>query len=168
LASVVGVGVLHLVFLQGVADGLNVGELLLPVLLFAGVTLAVERGVAKRAPTTFSPQGQRSVETLLVVLSALTAMVGIYESTLFGTLWTTAGWTGVAALLMGLGFGLRSAIHRRIALGILGVCLLRVFLFDMRGLSGTAQVGAFFVLGSCLLGVAWLYARFSKEIKNWL
>jgi len=168
LASVVGVGVLHLIFFQGVADGDNVGEVLLPVLLFAGVTLAVERRVAKRALATFSPQGQRLVEALLVVLSAQTAMVGIYGSTLFGTLWATAGWTGVAALLMGLGFGLKSSIHRRIALGILGVCLLRVFLFDMRGLSGTAQTGAFFVLGLCLVGVAWLYARFSNEIKNWL
>ena len=168
VASVVGVGVLHFMYLQGRAGGNNVEQGLLPVLLFAAVTLAVERGVAKRGLAKATPNAQQLVETLLVILAALTAMVGIYESAVLGALWATAGWTAVAAVLMVQGFGLRSALHRRVALGILGVCLLRVFLYDARGLSDTAQTAAFFVLGLCLVGVAWLYARFSEEIKSWL
>jgi Predicted membrane protein (DUF2339) len=168
VASVVGVVLLNALYLQRATVGPNVDEVLLPVLLLSAVTLAVERGVARRGLAGATPQERRIVEAGLVVLAALMAMVGIYQSALFGALWATAGWTAVAAVLVGMGFGLKSALYRRVGLALLGVGLLRVFLFDTRGLSGTAQTAAFFVLGLVLVGVAWLYAHFSKEIKSWL
>jgi uncharacterized membrane protein len=69
---------------------------------------------------------------------------------------------------MGAGFGLRSSTHRRVALAVLGVCLLRVFLVDTQGLSDTERTVAFFVLGLCMVGAAWLYSRYSAELKSWL
>ncbi|SVD94217.1 uncharacterized protein METZ01_LOCUS447071, partial [marine metagenome] len=104
----------------------------------------------------------------LVALVTATMMLAIYGSNLFGTLWATAGWAVLAALLMTAGFVLKSAWHRRVGLLVLASCLLRVFVVDTRSLSDTAQTAAFFVLGLCLVGAAWLYARYSKELKNWL
>ena len=51
---------------------------------------------------------------------------------------------------------------------MLGICLLRVFVVDTQGLSDSARTGVFLVLGLCLVGVAWLYNRFSEELKRWL
>ena len=57
---------------------------------------------------------------------------------------------------------------RRVGLLVLASCLLRVFMVDTRSLSDTAQTAAFLVLGLCLVGAAWLYTRYSEELKNWL
>ncbi len=39
---------------------------------------------------------------------------------------------------------------------------------DTRALSDTARTAAFPVLGLCLVGAAWLYSRYSEELKEWL
>ena len=69
---------------------------------------------------------------------------------------------------MTMGFLLKSFRHRRVALAVLGACLLRVFLVDTRGLTDTVQTAAFLVLGLCLVGAACLYSRPSEELKDWL
>ena len=63
---------------------------------------------------------------------------------------------------------LESKRHRFVALAVLGACLVRVFLVDTRALSDTARTAAFLVLGLCLVGAAWLYSRYSEELKEWL
>jgi uncharacterized membrane protein len=95
-------------------------------------------------------------------------MIAIYASTLFGATWATAGWSILAASLITAGFALESKRHRFVALAVLGACLVRVFLVDTRALSDTARTAAFLVLGLCLVGAAWLYSRYSEELKEWL
>ena len=68
---------------------------------------------------------------------------------------------------MTAGFVLASALHRRVALAVLALSLVRVLLVDTRELSDTAKIGAFFVLGVSLVGVAWLYARYQARVKEW-
>ena len=70
--------------------------------------------------------------------------------------------------MMAAGFILRSSIHRRVALGLLGICIVRVFVVDTVGLSDTARIGAFFMLGVVLVGIALLYTKYSEELKSWL
>jgi uncharacterized membrane protein len=67
-----------------------------------------------------------------------------------------------------LGFAWRSAVYRRTALALFGVCLARVFLFDIWQLGEFYRWLAFVSLGLTLLGVAALYARFSEEMRKWL
>jgi uncharacterized membrane protein len=93
-------------------------------------------------------------------------MAAIYESVELGAEWATAGWSVLGVTLMIAGFAWRSAIHRRVALFVLGACLVRVFVVDTRGLSDLERTIAFFVLGLCLVGAAWLYSRYQDELKD--
>ena len=140
-----------------IAAWLNLSSLqvvLIPLLLFSVATLAVERMMTEEPPHEQLAQAWGFAQIVLVVLAASTAMFAVYKSDPFGAQWATAGWAVLAVSLMGAGFGLRESVYRRVALVVLGVCLLRVFLVDTQGLSDTARTGVFFVLGLCLVGVA--------------
>jgi hypothetical protein len=165
---VAGLVVLHLAFLFLEHPFDLGGGPLAALSLFALVTLVAERMMPSAMREGANSKALGYAQLTLVALATATMMLAIYASNLFGTLWATAGWAVLAALLMTAGFVLKSAWHRRVGLLVLASCLLRVFLVDTRSLSDTAQTAAFFVLGLCLVGAAWLYARYSKELKNWL
>jgi uncharacterized membrane protein len=50
----------------------------------------------------------------------------------------------------------RSGMLRRIAMGVIGVTVAKVFLVDASGLSGLMRVFSFLALGLSLAGLAWL------------
>jgi uncharacterized membrane protein len=95
-------------------------------------------------------------------------MVAVYRSESLVGGWVTASWSITGAMLMVLGFVWKSASHRRVALVVLALSLIRVFVVDIRNLTDQAKVLAFATLGACLIAVAWLYARFAKDLKKWL
>lgn len=145
----------------------GVGAALAPLLLFVLATLTAERLVARRA------RG-REAEVLgpllvgIVVLATLSGMASIHFSDLVARAWTTAGWSMLAGSLMTAAFLLRSITHRRVALALLGLCVVRVFAVDTVGFSDTARIGAFLVLGLILVGIALLYNRYEEELRSWL
>jgi hypothetical protein len=153
--------------IQAFAD-LHTEDLLLPMALFVAVTFTLERLLARSVTGLGGNDLMHGGQQILVIVAAVTAMAAIYGSVLFGASWATAGWSIVAGAMMTMGFALKSSNHRRVALVVLGACLLRVFLVDTRGLSDSARTGAFFVLGLSLVGIAWLYTRYSEELKEWL
>ena len=168
---VAGLVVLHLAFLWlGLSEccGSDIQDGILALSLFALVTLVAERMMPSAMREGANSKALGYAQLTLVALATATMMLAIYASNLFGTLWATAGWAVLAALLMTAGFVLKSAWHRRAGLLVLASCLLRVFMVDTRSLSDTAQTAAFLVLGLCLVGAAWLYTRYSEELKNWL
>ncbi|HIC14481.1 MAG TPA: DUF2339 domain-containing protein [Gemmatimonadetes bacterium] len=173
---VAGLVVLHLAFLwrpmellgRSECCGSDIQDGLLALSLFALVTLVAERMMPSAMREGAKSKTLGYARFTLVALATATTMLAIYGSNLFGTLWATAGWAILAALLMTAGFVLKSAWHRRVGLLVLASCLLRVFMVDTRSLSDTAQIAAFLVLGLCLVGAAWLYTRYSEELKNWL
>ena len=173
---VAGLVVLHLAFLwrpmellgRSECCGSDIQDGLLALSLFALVTLVGERMTLSAMREGAKSKTLGYARLALVALVTATMMLAIYGSNLFGTLWATAGWAVLAALLMTAGFVLKSAWHRRAGLLVLASCLLRVFMVDTRSLSDTAQTAAFLVLGLCLVGAAWLYTRYSEELKNWL
>ncbi len=167
-AVVVGILALHLLFLTLAWQGAELAELLWPLVLLAAATLGAERALAKRASEEVNASIKRVVQAVLVVIATITTMVAVYGSSTFGAAWTTAGWSIVAAVMMTLGFAVKSSIHRRVALIVVATCVFRVFLFDTIGISDTARTGAFFVLGLSLVGIAWLYTRYAEQLKNWL
>jgi len=65
---------------------------------------------------------------------------------------------GVALLVLGL--WLRQPALRHGALGVVGLTILKVFLYDMDALTGVLRVLSFLGLGLSLLGLAWVYQRF--------
>jgi hypothetical protein len=167
-AVVVGILALHVLFLTLASQGAELAELLWPLVLLAAATLGAERTLAEWASEEVSASTRRFVQAVLVVIATITTMVAVYGSSTFGAAWTTAGWSIVAAVMMTLGFAVKSSTHRRVALIVVATCVFRVFVVDTVGISDTARTGAFFVLGLSLVGIAWLYTRYSEELKNWL
>jgi hypothetical protein len=141
---------------------------LLPLLLFVGATLAIERVVQTWVTEERDHPLRPPVMIAMVVLATLVAVATVYASELIGPTGATAAWSVLGGSMMGLGFAVKSAIHRRLALLLLAICILRVFVVDTVGLSDTARIGAFLVLGLILVAIALLYARFSDRLKSWI
>jgi uncharacterized membrane protein len=68
-------------------------------------------------------------------------------------------WPSYAAVLLTLGFWLRSGLLRWTALGLFGLTLIKVVLVDMADLPGFYRVTAFLVLSLILGGAAWQYQK---------
>jgi uncharacterized membrane protein len=68
-------------------------------------------------------------------------------------------WAAYAALVLALGFRLRSRPLRWSALGLFGLTLGKVLLVDMAGLPGFYRVIAFFALSVMMGAAAWGYQK---------
>ncbi len=62
----------------------------------------------------------------------------------------------LAAGLLALAYQKRSPLIRKLALGVVGLAIAKVFFIDMGGLSGLIRVASFLVLGLLLAGLAWV------------
>jgi hypothetical protein len=100
-----------------------------------------------------------------LLATALTSLVLFCEVS--GGLLTVAwGFQGLALLI--LGFPLRERILRLQGLALLLVCILKLFLYDLRNLETMHRILSFISLGLILLTVSWIYARFRERIKRYL
>ena len=71
----------------------------------------------------------------------------------------SAVWSIYAAVLLAVGFGLRSPPLRWAALGLFGLTLCKVVLIDMQRLPGLYRVAAFLILSLGMAAAAWGYQR---------
>jgi uncharacterized membrane protein len=71
----------------------------------------------------------------------------------------SAWWSVYAAVVLAVGFRARQAWMRWTALGLFGLTVCKVFLFDMAGLDQIYRIVAFFVLAFLLGAAAWAYQR---------
>jgi predicted membrane protein DUF2339 len=107
-----------------------------------------------------------------------------HARTLFGTLATvlltvllayevsgrllTVAWGLEGIALAGAGFALRERSLRLSGLALLGACVLKVFLYDLRELETLYRILSFIVLGLVLLGVSLVYTRFRDHLRRYL
>jgi uncharacterized membrane protein len=49
-----------------------------------------------------------------------------------------------------------------------GVCVAKLFAYDLRALATFDRILSFFALGLILVGVSWLYTRFRSQIQRYL
>jgi uncharacterized membrane protein len=68
-------------------------------------------------------------------------------------------WTVYACALIFLGWRQKSALLRWQALILFGLVVVKVFIFDLASLERAYRILSFFVLGSVLLGVSFLYTK---------
>jgi uncharacterized membrane protein len=139
--------------------------------LAPALVVAIAAVIVERLATLYYRErwpGVVSLSLALVVSATGLAFVSVSQSDLLGPAWTTAGWSLTAAVVMVLGFTLRAAVYRRVALAAFALTLLRVFTVDVQGLSSGGQTVAFLTLGLLLVAVYWLYARFSDQLRKWL
>jgi uncharacterized membrane protein len=69
-------------------------------------------------------------------------------------------WLVYALVLLTLGIVLAKSVLRYASLGVLIVTVLKVFLFDMAGLTGLYRVGSFLGLGLSLITIGFVYQHF--------
>jgi uncharacterized membrane protein len=51
---------------------------------------------------------------------------------------------------------------------LLLICILKLFLYDLRNLETLYRILSFMALGLILLGVSWIYTRFREKVKRLL
>ena len=114
-----------------------------------------------------APQGVDARARFLFswLAAALLALLLYHEVT--GRLLTVA-W-GIQGLgLLFAGFPLRERPMRFAGLFLLLVCVLKLFLFDLRNLDMPFRVLSFIVLGVILIGVSFFYSRFRERISRYM
>jgi uncharacterized membrane protein len=72
-----------------------------------------------------------------------------------------------AVMLVSAGVAMRSAINRVSGLGLTGIVILKLYLFDVWQLTRPYQILAFVILGILLLATSFLYSRFRRLIESW-
>jgi uncharacterized membrane protein len=131
-------------------------------ILVAGGTVALlyaAQGVAKQSAEIKASMYFSIGATLL--LSEL-----LFDKISGGMLTVSWGFEGL--ILLGCGFGLRERVLRLQGLTLLLVCILKLFLYDLRNLDTLPRILSFVALGAILLGVSWIYTRFRDHIKKLL
>jgi uncharacterized membrane protein len=80
----------------------------------------------------------------------------------------TEVWALEGASLLVLGFVERERVLRYCALALLGVCMLKVFFYDLRNLETMARILSFIVLGLLMLAVSFIYTRYYDRLRRYL
>lgn len=80
----------------------------------------------------------------------------------------TIAWGAEALALLGVGFAMRDRSLRLQGLGLFLICVLKLFLYDLRNLDTPYRILSFIALGLILLGVSWIYTRFREQLQKLL
>ena len=80
----------------------------------------------------------------------------------------TVAWGGEGLVLLGIGFMARERLLRLQGLVLFFVCILKLFLYDLRNLETMYRILSFIALGLILLGVSWIYTRFREHVRRYL
>lgn len=73
-------------------------------------------------------------------------------------------WVVYSALMLTVGFLKRLAAIRYLGIGLLGVSILKIFLYDLSSLEQPYRIISFIGLGLILLAASYAYARFKDRI----
>jgi uncharacterized membrane protein len=110
------------------------------VLLF-GLTLEVIDWASRWT----MPQSVANVETV-----SISVLFGIY-----------------AVVLIILGVATRTVLNRISGLALIGLVIVKLYLFDVWQLGRVYRISAFVALGVLLIGTSFLYSRFRRVVESW-
>ena len=100
------------------------------------------------------------------LLGSLLASVLLYYEVSGSVLTVAWGIQGVALLVAG--FPLLERTLRLSGLSLLLVCILKLFVYDLRNLGTPYRILSFIALGVILLAVSWVYTRFRDRLRQYL
>jgi hypothetical protein len=80
----------------------------------------------------------------------------------------TVSWGLQGLCLLGFGFVFRTRVLRLQCLALLLICILKLFLYDLRNLETIYRILSFVALGVILLCVSWIYSRFRENLRRLL
>jgi hypothetical protein len=78
----------------------------------------------------------------------------------------TLAWGALALALLGAGFAVRERPLRLQGLALFLLCVLKLFVYDLRNLETPFRILSFVALGLILLGVSWAYTRFRTHVQK--
>ncbi len=73
-----------------------------------------------------------------------------------------------ALALVGIGVWRRTVINRVAGLVLMGIVIVKLYLFDVWQLDRVYRISAFVVLGLLLISTSFLYSRFRRIVEGWL
>jgi hypothetical protein len=82
--------------------------------------------------------------------------------------WLTTSWALTGLALLATGFVVDGRTLRLEGLGLLLVCILKAFLYDLRNLETIYRILSFVALGLILIAVSWIYTRFRDHLHRLL
>ncbi|MBZ5604143.1 MAG: DUF2339 domain-containing protein, partial [Acidobacteriia bacterium] len=109
---------------------------------------------------------ERYARTFYSLLASVLLAALLFYEVSGGVLTVAWGLEGLA--LLGVGFPLRDRMQRLSGLFLFLVCVLKLFLYDLRQLETVNRIISFIVLGVILVGVSWMYTRFRDRIQRYL
>jgi uncharacterized membrane protein len=80
--------------------------------------------------------------------------------------WISVGWTILALIILLLGFSYRKKYLRQQGIIIFIITILKVFLYDTRGLDTIYRTVSYMVLGIILLLVSFIYTKHKERLKE--
>lgn len=83
-------------------------------------------------------------------------------------LFTAVAWTLYALLLMVVGLWRRDRLVRLAALGIFGLTIARVLVYETWRLGPLYKVASFVTLGAVLIGLGYVYTKYQDKLRKWL
>ena len=104
----------------------------------------------------------------LALAIAATALVTLLVAKRAPSNLITMGWGLEGTALLIVGFAARERALRLAGLALLFLCILKLFLYDLRALEALGRIISFVVLGLVLLGVSWTYTRYKEQIRKLL
>jgi hypothetical protein len=135
-----------LAFVHACARGFPLPESGIAIASFYGLQLAFPRGGMAR---------------LYYAMLANVLLAALLFDRVSGNLLTVV-WGAQGLALLAAGFPLHDRVARLAGLGLLAVCLLKLFVYDLRFLDTLPRIFSFLVLGLILVGVSWIYSRVSE------
>ena len=153
---------------RSAADAAFVGSYAVALWATAAVSVALAAGLWRR--TSASPLVQGGLWALggAMVLFGVTAEIQRYfelktlsaqTASLASGLAVSAWWLVCAATLIGVGFRQELKPARIAGLGVAGLAVVKVLVFDLSSLDALYRVGSVFILGLVFLLLAYLYHR---------
>jgi uncharacterized membrane protein len=121
--------------------------------------------ISPRSPDDRSPLERYPRLFYAALATALLTILLFYEIS-GGMLTMSWAIEGVALLIAG--FPLRDRVLRLSGLSLFLVCILKLFLYDLRQLETFYRIISFIVLGLILVSVSWIYTRFRSRIERYL
>lgn len=80
----------------------------------------------------------------------------------------TVAWGVEAVCLLIAGFAARERVLRLSGLALFLVCILKLFVYDLRHLETMNRILSFIILGAVMVAVSWVYTRFRGQIQKYL
>lgn len=100
-------------------------------------------------------------------LAAIVLLTGLLYHEVSGGMLTVV-WGVEALACLGAGIVARERPLRVEGLALLLVCILKLFIYDLRNLETGYRILSFIALGIILLAVSWIYTRFRAQVERYL